>query len=91
MELEEEDGVVVVVVVGMEEEMEGRMVEEMEVERSGVGGWCLAGQEGAWAVFAVGGLLEMEEGRKEMKERGRNGGSYIKEGKTNIIMPLKLL
>ena len=76
--------------------MEGRMVEEMEVklveEMEVVGGGDGRPKEGLGAVFvAVGGLLEMEEGRKEMKERGRNGGSYIKEGKTNIIMPLKLL
>ena len=56
--------------------MEGRMVEEMEVklveEMEMVGGGDGRPKEGLGAVFvAVGGLLEMEDGRKNNERERR--------------------
>ena len=65
-------GVKVVVVVGMEEDMEEKLVEELVVEKRE--GW--PAKEGSTAV--VRSLLAVgEERRKKMKERRRKWGVYI--------------
>ena len=62
--MEEEDGVVVVVVVGMEEEMEGRMVVKLVEEMEMVGGGD-GRPKGSWvAAFAVRACWKMKKGRE---------------------------
>jgi len=73
-----EYGVVVVVVVGMEEEMEGRMVVEFVVEMEGRGGASWLAKEAAMAqvglLFSFSGNKEEERMNNE-RER-RSGGIY---------------
>ena len=72
----------VVGVVGMEEEMEGRMVEELVVKMEGKvveNGWP---KEGAWLRFAAIGSVASGngEGKKNEREREKERWVYIKGG-----------
>ena len=82
VEKEEEEGGEVVV-VGMEEEMEERMVVGKLVER-------MAGQRKGKGMFlGAGRLLEEERGKKNERERRKVGVLYIR--KKIIITSLPLL
>ena len=63
-------GVKAVVVVGMEEEMEEKVVEKLVVEEMEKGGRPKEGTVALWAAAVLCCWLEMEkEERKKMKER----------------------
>ena len=72
-------GVIVVVVVGMEEEMEERMVEELVVAEMVVGmkgGWPKEGMAHC-NILGCCWLAGNEEGKEKMKERERKVDVYI--------------
>ena len=76
----DEDGVVIVVVVGMKEEMEERKMVELVVEMEG----RVEKMAGQWEDKGLGGLLFRwllagRRKKKKMKEKERKGGGYIRE------------
>ena len=81
---EEEGGVEVVLLLEMEEEMEGRMMEElveMVVEEMEKGGLPKESTVAWGCHFVLCWLLLEKKEERKMKEKERKGGVYIKGGK----------